>query len=196
MQDQNSNSAHLIRNEHQGSIVVGVKDGNIENDKIKMQSNSCGIYNPEGKIYWYDGAIQYSKEIITGTITEIEDRTQILENEGTAYLEIIDAIEWIQNLETGKKYTDLQVAIDETNENDTLQVMQNYTQYEEVIIGAEKNSILDLNGNTINTYGTIRNQGKLLINDSKGNGMITSPVSTTIIQNTGRIEISRRNYEH
>lgn len=116
-----------------------------------------------------------------------------MENAGEGYLEIVESVECIQNTTTGKKYTDLQIAINETNLQDTLQVLQNYQQNEEINIAEGKHIVLDLNGKTVTTYVSTRNQGKLQIIDSVENGTIISQVGTAIIQNTGIVEISRRN---
>ena len=74
-----------------------------------------------------------------------------------------------------------------------MQILQDYTQYEEVEIVDNKNINLDVNGKTVTTYGSIRNQGILNIFDSAENGTITSHVGTVIIYNTGVVEVSRRN---
>ena len=116
-----------------------------------------------------------------------------MENAGEGYLETVEHIEWIQNTANGNRYTDLQIAVDEANPQDTLQLIQDYTQSEEVHLVEGKQIVLDLNGKTVTTYGSIKNQGELTIIDSIGNGMMCSTLGTSIIYNTGSVEVSRRN---
>ena len=193
MSSSNNSLEYGIYNEGAGTISIGTKDAYIHKDVVTIEAK-YGMRNYLGKLYWYDGTFIYNTLLLEGNITEIEDYAKIIENEGEGYLEIItEPIEWIQNTTTQKTYSDFQIAINETNERCTLQVIQDYTQCEAVNIQEEKHIILDLNGKTVTTYGSIWNQGTFLITDSVGNGTMTSQVGTIMIQNAGTVEMSRRN---
>ena len=193
MSSSNSNSysnsySYGIYNTSTGLVYIGLKDGNINKESITIEAD-IGMYNSQGKLSWYDGTVIYTTRLLQGSVTEIEDNAQIVENDGKGYLQIVESIEWIQNVTTGKQYRDLQTAIEETNVQDTLQVLEDYTQYEEVIINEEKQIVLDFNGKTVTTYGSLCNQGELQITDNFGNGMMISQVGTTMIRNTGTLEV-------
>jgi len=101
----------------------------------------------------------------------------------------------LENQNTGKKYIDLQQAIDEGKGKETIKVLQNKQQNISIIIPENKDIILDLNGNTISTYGTIKIIGNLEITDATSNGKIESHIVDVIIKNegVGTVEVSRRN---
>ena len=152
-----------------------------------------GIENVEGIVNWYDGKIVYSEQSIHGNIMEIDENTEIIEQHGDAYLETKEQEDMIQNVNTGKRYTDLQQAIDEANEKETLQVMKSYQQISLVTILEQKEIILDLNGNTITTFRNIYNKGNLTIIDSKENGYLQSHTVEKLIENEGNLGLIRRN---
>jgi len=115
--------------------------------------------------------------------------------DGEGYLEKIEPIEWLQNQSTGKKYTDLQQAIDETENKEIIKVLQNKQQSISIMILGDKDIILDLNGNTILTYGTIEIEGNLETIDTTNEGKIESHTVDAVMKNkgAGRIKVSRRN---
>jgi len=88
----------------------------------------------------------------------------------------------------------LQQAIEEGKEKETITVLQNKQQSTKIIVPENRNIILELNGNTINTYGTIEILGNLEITDITNKGKIESHTVNTVINNKGteKVKISRR----
>ena len=82
-------------------------------------------------------------------------------------------------------YPTISEAIASANSGDTIKVLENITQEEEINIDSTKNIILNLNGKTITStaINTIKNQGTLTIT---GNGIIKNEVENgTVINNAG-----------
>jgi len=63
------------------------------------------------------------------------------------------------------------------------------------VIPENKDIILDLNGNTVSTYGTIEVLGNLEVMDTTNEGKIESHTVIGLIENKGKgnIKVSRRN---
>jgi len=155
------------------------------------------LYNLEGNVYWYGGTLKSinKKQALYGSITEIEESTEIKEVDGECYLEKVEPVEWLQNQSTGKKYTELQQAIEEGENGETIKVLQSKQQNIRTVIPENKDILLDLNGNTVSTYGTIEVIGNLEVMDTTNEGKIESHTVRYLMENkgTGNIKISRRN---
>jgi len=160
-----------------------------------IEGGKTTIYNIEGKLCWYGGRFKYKNQAIYGSVTEIEKNTEIVEVNAEGYLERIEDTEWLQNQNTGEKYSDLQQAIEVAKEYETIKVLRNKQQSISTIIPQNKDVILDLSGNTISTYGTIEVVGNLEIEDTENNGKIESYTVDAVIKNKGEgiVEVKRRN---
>ena len=172
-----------------GSPIVS-KDSPI----IKGKTTGISIYK-NSVINLYDGKI-IGKQSIDGTISDVEDGYNIVEktdeeNNQVIYLEQGDII---KNLTTNKQYNDLQTAITESSNDDTLQFIRDSkfpSSISTIIIDSGKSITIDLNGNKILSYNSvfIDNKGNLKITDNVGDGIITGEVSD-LIKNSGVLEIS------
>jgi len=183
-----------IYNESTGSILLGEKNGQTEKERLIIEGKEVALYNGTGNIYWYGGTLKYTDQALCGSITEIEKSTEIKEVNGECYLEKVESVEWLQNQKTGKRYIELQQAIEEGKEKETIKVLQNNQQSTKTMIPENKDIILDLNGHTISTYGTIEVIGNLELIDITNEGKIESHTLSKLIENkgTGNIKISRR----
>lgn len=179
-----------------GKISIGIKG-----DKDSEDNNLTSITNPmiKGKYYgvsakyasssgisFYDGIIKGENDIDL-LFNEIElnydvFKTTDKDNNKVCYLK---SEKLLKNLSTNKEYYELQDAVNDASNGDTLQFIRskNYNQYNmsSTIINSDKNIILDINGNIIETsnyYEYITNYGILKIIDSQNsfdeNGIITS----------------------
>ena len=179
-----------------GKISIGIKG-----DKDSQDNNLTSITDPmiKGKYYgvsakyasssgisFYDGIIKGENDIDL-LFNEIElnydvFKTTDKDNNKVCYLK---SEKLLKNLSTNKEYYELQDAVNDASNGDTLQFIRskNYNQYNmsSTIINSDKNIILDINGNIIETsnyYEYITNYGVLKIIDSKNsfdeNGIITS----------------------
>ena len=106
-----------------------------------------------------------------------------------AYL--IEQRELIENLTTHEKYVNLQTAIDQSDQEDTLQYIGNdYISYE-LDIPLGKNITIDLNGYNIVTSKQITNNGTLLITNSNQEytSKITNNASITLFINNSKLTL-------
>jgi len=182
-----------IWNSNTGTIILGEKNKQPEKEQFVIKGK-VGVRNDTGNVYWYGGTLNYTEQALYGSITEIEESTEIKEVDGEWYLEKVETVEWLQNQSTGKKYTELQQAIEEGEKGETIKVLQS-KQSMKSIIAENKDIILDLNGNTVSTYGTIEVMGNLEVMDTTNEGKIEKHTAGRIIENrgTGNIKVSRRN---
>jgi len=107
-----------------------------------------------------------------------------------AYL--IEKVEFIVNLTTNERYLNLQDAIDDASNNDTLQfIADDFISYQLSIPG-DKKITLDMNGFNIITSKSIVNNGNLIITNSKENSTskITNNASITLFMNNATLNLN------
>ena len=191
-------NSYGIYNASSGIIIIGTKgDGIVSQEQpfIKGEYTGTlskyvgyGIYNVNGKLYFYDGKIEGSTKAVYEIITEKEENTEFNYNEDETILTL--STEQLPIAQIGDiTYTDLQEAINSSTEGSkTIKILRNvtYTKDDSVItIPKIKNIILDLNGYKIISSipeKVIQNEGQLEIIDTSENktGIITTTEETTI----------------
>jgi len=180
-----------------GTVTIGTKDGSMKGDSPVITGNYTdrevyyGIVNNGGQLYFYDGTIKGKTAAINGTITAVEDNTELLISTGENNYEVaqLQTVEGKVASVKGIEYATLQKAIDACSENTqtTVQILRN-----SVVTGAEiknnQNIEIDLNGKTLTQYKAITNNGTLQIVDNSATelGSITSYQGTGI-QNNGNL---------
>jgi len=180
-----------------GTVTIGTKDGIVKGDSPVITGNSdntttyYGITNDGGQLYFYDGTIKGATAAINGTITEIEENTELLISTDENNYEVaqLQTVEGNVASVNGIEYATLQKAIDACSENvqTMIQILRN-SVVASAKIESNQNIEIDLNGKTLTQYNTITNNGTLQIIDnstSKG-GSITS-YQRTAIQNNGNL---------
>ncbi|MBQ2937424.1 MAG: InlB B-repeat-containing protein [Clostridia bacterium] len=182
-----------------GTLIIGEKDGEVSTTAPSITSGGYGLYNEEeGKIYFYDGIIKGATGKSTyGSISEVEENYDIIKTvDETTSIEtaILEKNPAVVNTTTNKEYYNIQSAITEAEETETLQVVRDIitpgTQ-ETVVVEAEKDVVLDLNGYSI-TFGQVtalKNLGTLTIEDtsSGSTGSILSTVGNIITNEEGAL---------
>ena len=221
---ESSNSNGIYN--YQGVVNIGIKGdtyeiGNIlvskeqplikgkENGILFSASSSNYINYYDGKIigkksFYYDkDTANENPEEIYGRINDIEDNYSVVtttdedENE-ISYLEKVYSV---KNLNTNKDYYNLQEAIDNSSNGDTIQFIRNIKNLKNqntITIKSGKNIIIDVNGKSIDSYNSIfiDNKGNLKIIDSLENGKIinhSSEYNSKLINNSGNVEIKNTN---
>ena len=187
-----------IYNNGSGSITIGIKgDRQISQEEpyIKGEYSSSGIrygiYNPNGKLYYYDGKIEGSTKGISGNITEIEDNTELLITKTTS--EIIQLEEKETNVArvNGIEYDSIEKAILACGETEsTIEILRDSNPGATVIIKENQNITIDLKGYTINNYTELQNKGTLKITDTstEQSGKIVG-LGGIAISNTGTMTL-------
>lgn len=203
-----------------GTVTIGTNDG-IVNYNMVINGKTSGIKNT-GTLNFYDGIIEGEEgKSIVGTITNSEAGYSQIKHigeydfdNGTTEKYHVDSGREILVLEsvdiayvesTGKKYTSITDALNETADTDTIKLLNNYMYTEtqqSFEIGENKNIILDLNGYNIisSKTGTIINNGNLTIKgtrNSEDGEIVTSNFTaenTDIIQNNGTLVIESGSY--
>ena len=176
---------------------IGIKGDVDENNNLVVSNESpivkgkdYGILITNGKVNFYDGKIigqksisgdLYSTEIGCDTITIIDsDKNEV------TYLSIQ---KYVKNLSTNKEYSDLQTAINESNNGDSIQFINDknfLTGCEAINIESNKNVTIDINGRNISSTNSVLiiNNGNFKIVDSVGTGLIEN-VNNSLIKNNG-----------
>ncbi len=189
-------------------LVIGKKDGNVENDLVDIEGGLYGLSNTaEAEVKFYDGTIKGYSEAIYGKVAVTEDAYDIKKEKydedqvkkEKAYLAQVPSFK-IKSTEA--EFYNLKDAVEAvTTEGETIELLRNITilsTIEPTTIPAEKNIILDLNGYKItsNNNNFITNEGTLKITDSKvtsGDDVnCTSAIessTTNIILNNGTLTI-------
>ena len=199
--------AYGIKNQGEGKIIIGTKgDGIVSTNEpniivtsgVTSTMGKCyGIYNLKGTIEFYDGIIQSNNNLVYGGITEIEDNSQIIENEADGYKRmylgtLMDDDFIIENSITNKQYTNMKDAINDiTDSENELKIIKDFTLLTNFVIPEDKSIIIDLNGKTIiNKYFQINNLGNLEITDKYGDGIVENQDTVMINLNNGNLSIS------
>ena len=189
-----------------GTFVLGVKGGGVNKQNPSITGYNYALYNSKtATVKFFDGIIKSSNNLVSGSITQIEESTEMItntddQNQKQAYLDLIPLLQ----IEDTQYYTleEALASISDNNEQSvTMKLLRNvnYLPTSDRKVIQNKNVILDLNGYTISTQLSeiITNKGKLKITDqsSKKTGKITNTISGTysnyinIIKNQGTFEI-------
>ena len=194
-------SSYVIENRSTGTVNIGVKDGAVDNDSIKISSTQKGLYNNTGTLNFYDGIVK-GVTAIQGKVNDVEDGYDIVkETDGNLEVKYLGKVYAAQIESTGEKYYSIKEAIDTvTKDDEIIKLLRNITTFttaETIEISDNKNVILDLNGYTINQGNKplINNNGTLTLRDSSdtttdsyGNVKYKGQIITsngTIINNNG-----------
>mgnify|MGYP001011813836 CR=1 FL=1 len=194
-------SSYVINNSSTGTVNIGVKDGKVDNDSIKISSTEKGLYNNTGTLNFYDGIVK-GVTAIQGKVNDVEDGYDIVkETDGNLEVKYLGKVYAAQIESTGEKYYSIKEAIDAvTKDGEIIKLLRNITTFttaETIEISDNKNVILDLNGYTINQGNKplINNNGTLTLRDSSdttadsyGNVKYKGQIITsngTIINNNG-----------
>ena len=189
-------------------INIGTKGDVDENNNLIVSNESpiikgknYGILIKSGQVNFYDGKIIGQKSI-SGDLYSTEigyDTVTTTDSDGNevTYLSIQN---YVKNLSTNKEYSDLQTAINEASNGDSIQFTNDkhfLSGCEIINIDLNKNIIIDINGKNISyttqrITGLIINDGILKIIDSVGNGLMES-IDSKIIENNGTLEIDGAN---
>ena len=204
--NNSSKYSYGIYNKSIGIVTIGVKGGTIisqEEPLIRSRKRSSatssisyGIYNTNGKLYYYDGKIQGSDRAVYGNLNEIEDLTKIIistetEESYTYQTVVLEQDSLSDAIMNEVEYDSISKAIKEsrTNQN-TIKLLKNTELRADIIIEKNQNIIIDLNGYTLSNYNEITNNGTLKIIDtsSEKTGKIVSS-NENILSNTGTFEL-------
>ena len=191
---------------------LGVNDGDVLIDTPVLKGKMYGLFIDGGNLNFYDGILKgqtegYNESMTTedetkGKITNIADRTELYyDSENidekeyqTVYLLTEKVIARnINRASDGAEYTDysnLQDAIDEASENDTIVMLSDAPLYYQVT--NDKNITLDMSGYTISTNKRIINTGNLnIVNNSDKESTIKTSASINLITNSGVLNVEK-----
>ena len=191
-QIENGDGTGLYNNA--GTVTIGTKDGNVEENTKINSTSSTGLYNTlEGKVYYYDGVITGKNNAIFGAITEIEEDTIVsLTKDGEIESAKLTGKEPIAQVGE-ETFTNLKDAILKCTDgvNMEITILKDFamTDGQTVTINENKDIVLNLNGKTITLLTknkAITNNGKLTITDNteEKNGQFTLRAGG-LIENTG-----------
>lgn len=186
---------YLIRDSYygySGVANIGQKDESINNKPV-IAGNLYGIYEElGGTINFYDGIIK-GKNRVFGSFDDIEKGTEIkLTYEDEIYTEeLIVPIEPIAKIvETEKTYLQLQDAIDEAEELQTIQILRDANIAMTVNVDETKKIKIDFNGHKIEGYNLLfNNKGMLEIDNTDFNKEASLTVKNKAIRNLGELSI-------
>ena len=156
-----------------GAATLGVNDGEVSTTNPEIIGGSYGFYG-NANAQFYDGVIRggidaYQEGLIKAIAdnTAIHQETQTIgEKEyDTRFLEPEHYVAQIGET----KYKKLSEAIDEANENDVIELLEDNHLFYQLIIPAEKNITIELNGYTIVVGHPIINNGKTIITNNINN---------------------------
>ena len=173
---ESSNSNGIYN--YQGVVNIGIKGDTYEIGNILVSKEQPLIKGKENGILFSASSSNYIN-YYDGRINDIEDNYSVVtttdedENE-ISYLEKVYSV---KNLNTNKDYYNLQEAIDNSSNGDTIQFIRNIKNLKNqntITIKSGKNIIIDVNGKSIDSYNSIfiDNKGNLKIIDSLENGKI------------------------
>ena len=195
-----------------GTIIVGNKNGQINNQNIEIIGNRKGSGYQQyygitnyGIFKYYDGKItgSYDKGAIFGKIDEIEENTYIKHETSGWYQDVtLERIDYVAQISTNSqnKFGSLKEAIERCPENEesTITILCDFSIIEgqECVIPQNKNIIIDLKGHKITSYCSndiIENNGILKITDSTVEGTINNEISSKckgLFNNKGNLTIN------
>ena len=179
------------------SLTIGKSDNSVDIGTPVIKGNTYGLYISGGIVSFYDGILKGQTGGYYGNVSSIQDGYEIVDDEET----IDDVVyktnyltkksEYITNVRTNKNYLSLKAAIEETNTNDTLKIIANGNNYDEISIPKEKTITIDFNGNSVKTSKYINNLGTLILkNDTNELPALIINNSAILINNNGTLSLN------
>ena len=193
-----STGSYGIYNESTGTVNIGEKDGNVSIETPIITGKTYGVYNNnnDSVFNFYDGVIKGETGAIYGKVTDIETDYEIIsKTENGVESKYLSKLPVAKIVSTNEEYFNIQDAINSSTDGDTIQLLRDITTIassSSIIIGEDKNVILDFNSYTINISNekAFINNGILKIIDSNDvtKGMISSK-GVVAIENNGTLSI-------
>ena len=137
---------------------IGNNDGTINIDSPIIKGDLYGLFiSDSSTVNFYDGILKGITGRCSGIINSIADRSQIFEDEEvigedtylTEYL--VTQTDIVINVDTEVTYGNLQDAITQARNGETLKLLTNVPLYYEIRVTNNPNVTLDLDGHTIST---------------------------------------------
>ena len=158
-------------------------------------------YGPgAGSGYYGGGADSYEWGATGGSsyvdIDKLNDRKiysyQIYDNEYANVVYLVKAHDIVKNTTTDTKYKNIQVAINEANTGETLELISDANISYTLTISSDDNITLDLNGYNLQTTKSITNNGIFNITNSNGNSQskLFTTLTMSLIINNNNLNIS------
>ena len=203
---KSNNYSGIIHN-GTGTLTIGTEGGTVDTAKPHIEGNTYGlnVTNQSAVVNFYDGEL-IGNTAINGNITDKEEGYEVLKDDTERedgkerkYLGISPLIIINRGQET-LKFFDVQSAITEAQNGETLLLNREYTQpatEETYIIPSGKNITFDTNGYKFlhNNSKLFENNGTLTItdgvridNDDTNSGIFTN--SGTVVDNNGTLNIT------
>ena len=180
-----------------GTTTIGEDDGSISIAEPVLKGELYGLYitNPQQMtVNFYDGILKGQTWGHYNDVTNIPDRSNIVYGTETIDEKLYQTAYLYQegdiarNKRTLKIYDNLQDALDEAEDNDTVELINDVPLFYQVINNS--NLTLDLNGHSISTNKNITNNGDLKIVNSKNKkSTIQTSLTTNLITNTNKLEV-------
>lgn len=158
-------------------------------------------YGPGAGSGYYGGGADSDEWGATGgssyvDIDKLNDRKiysyQIYDNEYANVVYLVKAHDIVKNTTTDTKYKNIQVAIDNANTGDTLELISDANISYPLTINSDDNITLDLKGYDLQTTKTITNNGIFNITNSNGNSdsKLFTTLTMSLIINNNNLNIS------
>ena len=185
-----------------GILTIGENDLEVSTSTPEIIGEQYGLYINSGTVNLYDGILKGQTAGYYGTISDMPSSYMVADD-----IEIMDEVTYqisyldkekdiVQNGDT--IYTNLQTAIDEALNGDTLTIINNATIFNDINISEDKEITIDINNHELKFNKNITNKGNLTIIDSSidKNGKLYTIASLYLISNYGVLNISDTTLEN
>ena len=180
-----------------GTVNIG-QDDEIINDKpiIKAKTYAITRGNDNSTVYnFYDGVLKGQTGASSSDFKSIAKNSSMIDSEETIddvmyqTIYLIDSPEVATN--NGKNYTSLNDAIKESNNGDTITIINDVSEFNAINIESDKNITIDMVGYTLKAVNGITNEGTLTIRNSNETekSKIKTNSAVLLIQNKGMLSI-------
>ena len=177
-------------------VVIGTNDGDVSLfPKLEVKNNDSFVGVKSNDLSIYDGTITaYKANSVRGYIKEIQEGYKIDMSEDNNYesLYLVKDDEEVAQI-GDKKYTSLQAALNEVQQNETIKMLKSTYPINEINIDENYNFNIDLNSYNIRAFcenWVLKNSGNLAIINSNDN--IKSSIHNSngkMIENKGILSI-------
>ena len=194
-------SAFIIDEDFIGTINIGTKDGNIDNDQIVISNSAnnstfTGAKDGNYILNFYDGKISGPTRFLLGAnINELEeDSNFIYDNSNSIKTMYLSKEMTIKNLTTSKEYNNLSKAFAEANSNDELQLLSNHliiSRESTIQISNTDKYTLNLNGYDLYFMNNkvFENNGELIVTSTTQSRMADIFTEDLFVENNGTLVI-------
>ncbi len=187
-------TSYGIQVDRNANLNIGNNEDEVQITTPEIIGEQYGLYI-SGNVSFYDGILEGKTAGYYGTVSNLPEHyilvadTEVIGEENYNINYLSEAKEFVRNGD--KHYSNLQSAIDEATNGDTLIIIDDALVFEPITVISDKEISIDLNNHQLGMNQTITNNGNIVImdhSDVKNNKLLMGG-NSILINNKGTLRL-------